>query len=286
MDNFKLEDWMPQEPNQGPPFPEFWNIYWPWYTPPGAEFKVSDLVISPTEVNPGQPVTISCIIENIGAEAGDYMVKLGGDFVSEQSVTLQPGESKSVSFEVTPTVAKTHSVSVDGLSGSFVATEEVIGFDLTRPTVSPETIYPGAAITLTCPVTSRCAKSQSVTAKVLIYEGSILPGHGSVITTKTSPAFSIAPGQTYNVIVDHTAIAGTIDRRDVKVEIYVGGKLVKDSEWDDVYYVSIPPVADIRVENLTITPSEVYVEEKVTISVTAKNYGTAAGTKVITCNVS
>jgi len=167
-----LEEWMPQEPNQGPPLPEFLNIYWPWYkpeVPPGAEFKVSGLVISPTEVNPGQVVTITCAVTNIGSEAGSYTVKMGGDFMAQQTVSLAPGESKAISFEVTPTEAKTYQVSVDGLSGSFVAT---------------------------------------------------------------------------------TA-----------------------------------PVADIRVENLAISPAEVNVGEKVTISVTATNYGTAAGSKVITCNV-
>ena len=166
----ELEDWIPQEPWQGPPLPEFLNIYWPWYKPPGAEFRVSDLVISPTEVNPGQVVTISCKVTNIGSEAGSTIIHLGGDFVAEQTVTLEPGESRAISFEVTPDVAKTYQVSVDGLSGSFVATTM--------------------------------------------------------------------------------------------------------------------PVADIRVEELTITPSEVMVGEVVTISVRATNYGGAAGSRTITCNVS
>ncbi|GAI59013.1 unnamed protein product, partial [marine sediment metagenome] len=79
----EIRDWLPQEPWQGPLLPEHLNIYWPWYTPPGAEFRVSNLVISPTEVNPGQPVTISCTATNIGSEAGSYTVHLGGDFVAE-----------------------------------------------------------------------------------------------------------------------------------------------------------------------------------------------------------
>ena len=90
--------------------------------------------------------------------------------MAEQSVTLEPGESKTVSFEVTPTEAKTYSVSVDGLTGTFRATEEA--------------------------------------------------------------------------------------------------------------------VADIRVEDLTITPAEVMVGEPVSISVVATNHGTAAGTKTIVCTVS
>ena len=166
----ELEEWLPMPPELGPPLPRYLGIYWPWYAPPGAEFRVSNPVISPTEVNPGQVVTISCLVTNIGSEAGDYTVTLGGDFVGEQSVTLQPGESKAVSFEVTPDVAKSYSVSVDGLHGSFVATEM--------------------------------------------------------------------------------------------------------------------PVADIRVENLVVSPAEVYVGEVVTISCTAKNYGNAEGTKTIVCTVS
>ncbi len=31
MAEIKLKDWLPQEPWQGPPLPEFLNIYWPWY---------------------------------------------------------------------------------------------------------------------------------------------------------------------------------------------------------------------------------------------------------------
>ena len=45
-------------------------------------------------------------------------------------------------------------------------------------------------------------------------------------------------------------------------------------------------IADIRVENLVISPAEVNVGEKVTITCTAKNYGDAAGTKKIVCTVS
>ncbi len=41
--------------------------------------------------------------------------------MAEQSVTLQPGESKVVSFEATPQEARSYQVSVNGLTGSFIA---------------------------------------------------------------------------------------------------------------------------------------------------------------------
>jgi len=143
--------------------------------------------------------------------------------------------------------------------------EEVIDFDLTRPTASPSQVAPGATVTITCPVTSRSTKSQSVTAKVLIYEGSIYTGHGTLITTKTVN-FSISPGQTYNATVSDTAIAGTIDRRDVEVEIYVGGTLVKESEWDDVYYVTAAEVIAFDLTRPTASPSQVSPGATVTIT--------------------
>lgn len=62
-----------------------------------------------------------------------------------------------------------------------------------------------------------------------------------------------------------------------------------DIFWPWVTEEEMPPepgAADIRVEDLTITPSEVTVGEKVIISVLAKNYGDTTGTKTITCTVS
>lgn len=44
--------------------------------------------------------------------------------MAQQAINLNPGESRIASFEVTPTVAKTYQVEVDGLTGSFAAVEE------------------------------------------------------------------------------------------------------------------------------------------------------------------
>lgn len=118
----ELEEWYPQEPQYGPPLPRWLDIFWPWYKPTAAQFSVSNLVIAPPEVGIGEAVTISCTVINTGSESGDYTVKMGGDFMAQEQVTLSPGESKVISFAVTPTVAKTYVVTVDGLSGTFKAT--------------------------------------------------------------------------------------------------------------------------------------------------------------------
>ncbi|GAJ08858.1 unnamed protein product [marine sediment metagenome] len=123
--------------------------------PPGAEFRVNNLVISPTEVNPGQPVTISCTVTNSGAAAGDYTVVLGGDFMAEKIVSLEPGQSEAVSFEVTPAEAKTFHVSVDGLTGSFVATEvPVADIQLENLVIEPAEVNVGEKVTISCTATN------------------------------------------------------------------------------------------------------------------------------------
>ena len=118
------ENWKPQEFWQGPPLPEFLNIYWPWYKPPAI--TLSGLVISPSVVQVGMSVNINCVAFNATSEAGTRLVelKVEGESMATQEVTLEPGESTPISFTVTPTAAKTYSVSVDGLYGSFKATEE------------------------------------------------------------------------------------------------------------------------------------------------------------------
>lgn len=71
---YELEDWWPASPLLGPPLPRWMGVYWPWYKPPAAEFRVSDFVISPSEVRVGEPVVISCTVTNVGTETGTYTV--------------------------------------------------------------------------------------------------------------------------------------------------------------------------------------------------------------------
>lgn len=132
-----------------------------------------------------------------------------------------------------------------------VPPEEKMDFDLTKPSPSISRSDPGTQIELTCPVTSRCTMPVDAEAKVIIYEGSIMPGHGTKITEYDSSIPQINPNETVDVIIQHTTVEGTIDRRDVEVEIYVEGNKIKESEWDDVFYVNMPPeleTLEVRID--------------------------------------
>lgn len=92
--------------------------------PAPAEFVLSDLVIEPMEVGPGENVEISVNVTNVGDLEGTYTVTLNiGDLVeATKNVTLAGGATQTVTFTVSRDVEGTHNVEVDGLMGTFVVT--------------------------------------------------------------------------------------------------------------------------------------------------------------------
>jgi len=94
--------------------------------PPAALFTSSNLSISPIEVYIGEPIIISILITNAGDAAGSYKVTLKIDGVVEASkeITLNAGTSQEVTFTTSKNVAKTYSVDVNGLTGSFTVKEK------------------------------------------------------------------------------------------------------------------------------------------------------------------
>ena len=92
------------------------------YTGPAA-FATTDLVISPTEVDIGETVTISAVVTNTGDLSGDYQVVLEIDnvAVATKDVTLDGDTSQMVTFTTTMDTAGTYAINVNGLSGTVEA---------------------------------------------------------------------------------------------------------------------------------------------------------------------
>jgi len=73
----------------------------------------------------------------------------------KKTVALNPGESKVVGFTFTPTVAKGYGVSVDGLTGSFVALP-IPGaeFVVSNLVIDPTEVYIGEQVFISVVVTN------------------------------------------------------------------------------------------------------------------------------------
>lgn len=87
-----------------------------------ASFSLSDLNVSPGEVESGERVTVSVRVSNTGEEAGDHTLELlvNGDVEDSDTVFLEGGEEETVEFEVSRESEGEHSVAIGDLSGAFV----------------------------------------------------------------------------------------------------------------------------------------------------------------------
>jgi len=106
-------------------FPGEWEISYVLPIVPPAAFRVSDITVSPTEVEVGKEITISARVTNIGEGEGFYTVVLKINDVIEdtKTVTLAGGASTTVEFKVVKEDAGTYSVEVAGLKSAFTLKE-------------------------------------------------------------------------------------------------------------------------------------------------------------------
>ena len=106
---------------------------------PVAVFRISELDISPSEVDIGQMITISVLVINSGNLEDTYQVTLEIDnkVVKAQEVTLAGGASGTVTFKISEDVAGIYSVNIDGLSGSFVVKPAAISEPKPASTLTP-----------------------------------------------------------------------------------------------------------------------------------------------------
>ncbi|MDD5510418.1 MAG: hypothetical protein PHI12_06395, partial [Dehalococcoidales bacterium] len=271
-------------------------------------FTLSQPTASPVNVVAGSAVTLTCPVKSNYDTAKSVTAKV---YIYEGSALAGHGTlltTKTVNFSIAPGATYNVVVTDTAVSGSidrrdigvelfvggtsiasdewddvfYVTSAPVVAFTLGQPSASPGQVAPGSAVTITCPVSSQSSASQSVTAKVYIYEGSALAGHGTLLATKTVN-FSVAPGSTYNVVVTDTAVAGSIDRRDIGVELFVGGTSITSDEWDDVFYVTSAPVVAFTLGQPSASPGQVAPGSAVTITCPVSSQSSA--TQSVTAKV-
>ena len=86
-----------------------------------AVFVYSGLSVSPLVVGPGEAVSVSVTVANVGGESGNHtvMVRVDGVAVGSESVSLEGGGSASLVFTVSAVGEGSHVVQVGELTGSF-----------------------------------------------------------------------------------------------------------------------------------------------------------------------
>ena len=162
---------MPQHPAGQPPMPPMGpqGMYPPPPMQPGAQqgmpyqqmgmprFSVSNLTITPNNVKVGEPVNISIIVSNNGAQMGKYSIVLRVSGVVENitDMSLTPGASQTASFVVIKDAAGDYYADIDGLGGFFtVIPLAPPSFTVSNFSISPERVRQGQAVIITAIVTN------------------------------------------------------------------------------------------------------------------------------------
>jgi len=111
-----------------------------------ASFEVSNLSIEPDSVKEGEPVSITVECSNTGGVSGSYdvVLKIDGETEDTTSVTVDAGESTTVTFQVLTSESGTYLVEVHGLTGSIEVRRAKTGI----PGFPIESIIAGLTIVL------------------------------------------------------------------------------------------------------------------------------------------
>jgi hypothetical protein len=171
-----------------------------------ATFSILDISITPGQVDINQPVVITATVSNSGTISGTYQVALfiNDEVEDVQEITLGGGESTTVSFEVTKSVPGSYTVSIGGLTGSFIVREaEVIKPPVTEPEadiavhrlwVTPPTPAIGETVTISALVKNQGDGAGSYEV-ILIIDGKVVESKTVTLAanSETTVTFTYIP---------------------------------------------------------------------------------------------
>ncbi len=106
-------------------FPSQWEISYRFPSVSPAEFQVSDIYVTPSDVEAGKEVTVSVKITNVGEQTGSYTLAFVINQTTEETrtVTLEKGKSTTAEFKVTKQTAGTYNIEIAGLVSGFTVRE-------------------------------------------------------------------------------------------------------------------------------------------------------------------
>jgi hypothetical protein len=118
-------------------------------------FELSNLTVSPQEVEVGQSTTISVDVIHTGGPEGTYLVilKIDGVQVDDQNVAVASGATQSASFTVTKEEPGSYIIAVNGLTKTLRVLKPA-EFKTETLVVSPTEVLAGWSATVTVDVTN------------------------------------------------------------------------------------------------------------------------------------
>ena len=181
---------------------------------------MSNLTITPNHVKVGEPVNVSIIVSNNGAQMGKYSVvlRIGGVVENITDMTLTPGASQTAGFVVVKDSPGDYYADIDGLGGFFtVIPLTPPSFTVSNFSISPERVRQGQPVIITASVTNT---------------GEITGSHPLILRIKgiaeAQHDVTLAPGKTQDV--EFQIVKDTPGFYPVSMENWTG-KFVVEMDW-------------------------------------------------------
>jgi hypothetical protein len=134
-------------------------------------YEVVSLNITPTTIATGEKVTIEAEVKNINSETDTYNIPLMVDGVadSRKDITLAPGESESLIFELTRSHAGIYKISVGGKESTLIVQKpSPPDFILSNLEINPGEVNIGENVVITATVSNFGGSQGSYTAELKI----------------------------------------------------------------------------------------------------------------------
>jgi hypothetical protein len=121
-----------------------------------ANFTLSDIKVSPAQINPGESAVVSVRVTNTGNLTGDYQVvlKINSAVQETKTVTLEASANTTVSFNLVGGKEGTYSVDIDNMHTSFTVAGKPAAFKVESFTITPAEINPGEFTSISVNVTN------------------------------------------------------------------------------------------------------------------------------------
>ena len=185
-----------------------------------ANFRVFNLIVSPNVVLPGETISASVEVSNIGEDIGSYAVELKVDNLNifEEELVMLAGESKAYTWDVTRIEEGTHIVDVNGVTSTYLVElpPKIAAFRVFDLKVTPDTVKEGEETIVSIKIENTGELLGNHTVEVLVdnifQESQTVSLNGGDSTTIRFPVMKRLEGR-YTVIIEGEVGRLTVERR-------------------------------------------------------------------------
>jgi hypothetical protein len=213
---------------------------------PNADISITSLDINPRQAKAGEPVTVKAELTNKGGATGINRLEISvdGEVVTTKEISVAPGKTELMTFEITETKAGEHLVEVGGLTVTFVVPEADI--KISALDISPLKVKAGETVIVSAMLTNKGGITGTKTLE--------LNKDGKIVATKE---VTVAPEKTE--LITFETVEETSGEHQVKI--------------DDLTATFLIGKADIIITALNVNPQLVRAGETVTVRVELLNSG-------------